>query len=109
EGTADIAVLAVALNDGDLNDVGGKIGLEALFGDGEAGLLAEGEDEAGFDADDGHAVLAGFGLGDKGLGREGFGLHRGEADRLDMVARVEQFWGDAAAGGDDVGDSAVFE
>src|SRR5690606_14246314 len=90
-------------------DVGGEIGLETLFGGFESGFFTEGEDEAGSHADDGDAVLSGLGFCDEGVGRDGLGLHGGEADGLNLLAAVEERLGNEAAGSDDVRNAAIFE
>ncbi len=109
EAAADIAVLAVALDDGDLDDVRVEVGLQTLFGMRQARLLAEGENKAGPDADDRHPVLPGFWLGNEGFGGHRLCLHRCQAHRCHHFACGKEFGRDQSSPGDDVGDAAILE
>jgi hypothetical protein len=91
EASADIAIAAVAFDNGDLEDIGGDVGFQALLADFERRAVAEGDDESRLDADDGCRVFAGLGRHDETFRRHEPRLHRVEANRRNDLPRGEPF------------------
>ena len=99
----------MAFDHGDLDDIGGEVGLEALVADFERGAVPEGQDQAGFHPDYRRGVLSRFGRRDEACGSHRAGLHRGEADGIDDLTCRKALGGYEAAAGNDVGDGAILE
>lgn len=97
EGAADVAVPAVAGDDGDLGKVAGRIGEAAVALRAHLPILMRGDDLSGLDAD--HRNLAGRTGDDEVLRGHRRGLHGIEADGSDPGARREEGFIDDAAGG----------
>ncbi|MNI39047.1 hypothetical protein D3C73_932150 [compost metagenome] len=102
-----VAVLAVALDDGDLDDVAGQIDTRLVAGGGQAVTTVFGDDFSGHDADDRGFR---FRIGDAELhGLDGTRLDAVKADRGDRLAGGEKLVGDTSAAGKDYLGLTVFE
>ena len=104
EAAADVAVPAVAGDDCDLGDVGGRIGAAETACGRHPARQPLGDDPPRHDPDHGHLARP-AGNGEVG-GRDRHGLHAVEADRRNRAAPLEERRLDDAAGGDDGADGA---
>ena len=96
EAVADVAVLAVALDNGDADDVVVEVRHRVAILDGQGGIAMLGDDLAGKDADDRRLVA--LDPGPECGCRHRSRLHARQADGLDRPARGEQVVVDLAAG-----------